>query len=116
MRVWDIRQGVAALRALPDFANAPLTIQAEQGMGVNVLYASLFASGIDSLRLGDIPSSQVEGPDYLNVLKVLDIPEAAAMAAARGRLEIQSDQTHGWDFLRAMAKSPVVKLNMTWIK
>lgn len=116
MRVWDICRGITALRALPGFAAAPLTVEAEQGMGVNALYASLFTPGIDRLRLRRLPSKQVEGPDYINVLKILDIPEAAAMAAARCELQIQSGRTNGWDFLKAMDASPAVKLNLKWIQ
>ncbi len=116
MRVWDICRAVAALHAMNEVADAPLCLEAEQGMGVNALYASLFASGIDTLRVSHIPATQADGPDYLNVLKILDIPEAAAMAASRCKLEIQSDQTNAWDFLRGIEKSPATRLNVQWVQ
>jgi dienelactone hydrolase len=107
MRVWDICQGIAALHSMKSISRAPLTVEASGDMGVNALYASLFAPEISNLYLDHIPASHMEGPDYLNVLKVLDIPEAASMAAERCSLQLQSDQTNGWEFLRAMAGSPV---------
>ena len=114
MRVWDIACAVKALHSMD--GDAPLSVQAEQGMAVNALYASLFVHGISGLQLYQVPSNQKEGPDYLNVLKVMDIPEAAVMAAERCPLQIQSDETNGWEFLRAMAASPVAKLKVEWVE
>jgi len=139
MRVWDICRAVETLHAIKPIGNSPLTLEAKGDMGVNALYASLFVSGINDLRLIHIPVSHMpkpddgslayargsvdmpmDGPDYLNVLKILDIPEAAAMAADRCPLQLQSDQTNGWEFLRAMARSPVgnvkVELNTGQMK
>ncbi len=116
MRVWDICRAVEAVPSLDGIGNAPLCVEAEQGMGVNALYASSFAPGINTLRLRHIPSSQIEGPDYLNVLKILDIPQAAAMAAERCQLQFQPDHTNGWEFLRAMAASPAANLKLEWVK
>lgn len=116
MRVWDICRAIDALHSLKSVSRAPLTVEASGDMGVDALYASLFAPGISHLHLEHIPASQMDGPDYLNVLKILDIPEAAAMAAERCSLQLQSDQTNGWAFLRAMADSPVGNLKVNWIK
>ncbi|HUA65734.1 MAG TPA: acetylxylan esterase [Alphaproteobacteria bacterium] len=112
MRVWDICCAIDAIHSTKFFSRAPLTIEAGGNMGVNALYASLFVSGISDLRLTHIPATQMEGPDYLNVLKILDIPEAAAMAAERCPLQLQSDETNGWEFLRAMAGSPTANLKL----
>jgi hypothetical protein len=116
MRVWDIGRAAEALHSLKGLSHAPLSISADGGMGVNVLYASLFVPGISALDLRHMPARQVEGPDYLNVLKVLDIPQAAAMAAERCPLQVQSDETNGWEFLRAMAASPVANLKVEWVE
>ncbi|MGH7979516.1 MAG: hypothetical protein ACREE6_09075, partial [Limisphaerales bacterium] len=59
-------------------------------------------------------SDDMVGPDYLNVLKILDIPETAAMAAERCPLELQPDDTNGWQFLRGMAASPVANVKVEW--
>lgn len=114
MRVWDICCAVKALHSVDDIGDVPLAVEAEQGMAVNALYASLFVHEINTLQLHQVPSTQKDGPDYLNVLKVLDIPEAAAMAAENCRLHLQTGQTNGWEFLRAMAASPVADLKVDW--
>lgn len=116
MRVWDICRAVEALPSLEGMGDAPLRIEAGGEMGVNALYASLFVPGISALHLQHIPASQMKGPDYLNVLKILDIPQVAAMAAERCPLELQSDETNGWGFLNSMAAAPVANLKVEWIK
>ncbi len=116
MRVWDIRRAVQALRAMDGLDEVPLRLEAQGNMGINALYASLFESGIAGLDLGQMPSSHREGPDYLNVLKILDIPQAAAMAAARGALRLQPSKSEGWEFLEAMAASPAAGLKIEWVK
>jgi len=116
MRVWDIRQAVQALRSVAGLDQASLQIEAEGTVGVDALYASLFEPGINGLDLRRIPSSHMDGPDYLNVLKYLDIPEAAAMAAERGSLQLQPGDSEGWDFLDALAKSKVANLKLEIVK
>jgi hypothetical protein len=76
MRVWDIRCAAEALRSIPELKAAPLTLRGRGEMGVNVLYAALFEPGIARVELADLPRSHRQGPDYLNVLQVVDIPEA----------------------------------------
>lgn len=83
MRVWDIRRAVQALKTLPEFKSAALGINARQQMGVNAAYAALFEPEITQLQLEGLPASHQEGPDYLNVLKVGDIPQVLALLGPR---------------------------------
>jgi dienelactone hydrolase len=75
MRVWDIRCAAEALKALPEFNKTPLCVRAQGEMGVNAAYAALFEPQIQKLDLERLPRSHAQGPDYLNVLKVGDIPQ-----------------------------------------
>ena len=68
-------------------------MQASGEMAVNTLYASLMSDrryGRD-LLLTNLPASHRDGPDYLNVLRFLDIPAAVAIAAQRGVVVVQND-------------------------
>jgi hypothetical protein len=116
MRVWDIRRSVKTLRSLKELRGSPLWLEGEGEMGVNVLYASLFKRGIDGLVLHRVPSSHMEGPDYLNVLKVLEIPEAAAMAAGRCVVRLEDVSAEGWGFPIALARSAAVNLKFEMTK
>jgi len=86
MRVWDIRCAVRALKALPEFRKTPLYIRADRQMGVNAAYAALFEPEIQTLELEGLPASHAQGPDYLNVLKVGDIPQVLGMLGERAEV------------------------------
>jgi dienelactone hydrolase len=83
MKVWDIRCAAQALKALPDFKQTPLRVRAQGQMAVNAAYAALFQPEIARLKLEAVPASQAEGPDYLNVLKVWDLPQLWATLGER---------------------------------
>ena len=63
-----------------------LWMQANGQMGANLLYASLHIPAVTRLDLHDLPRSHREGPAYLNVLRVLDLPQAVALASERTRV------------------------------
>ena len=83
MRVWDIRCAAQAVKGLPEFKQTPLYVRAKGQMGVNAAYAALFEPEIQKLKLEGLPASQAEGPDYLNVLKVWDLPQLWAALGER---------------------------------
>jgi hypothetical protein len=82
MRVWDIRRAVQVLQAMPGMETAKIKLHAEGAMGVNALYAALFEPAVRKLDLVDLPRSQMQGPDYLGVLKITDIPQVTEAEAA----------------------------------
>ena len=100
MRVWDIRRGVQALRAIPKMSEVPLWMQGERGMAGLVLYASLFEKNITRLDLWHLPSSHQEGPIFLNVRRVLDLPEAVSLAASQSQVRLYhaENQEANWKF------------------
>jgi len=87
MRVWDIRQAIRALRT--KYPSAQLHVEGRGMQAVNLLYASLFESGISGMVLHDLPASHRQGPDYLNVLRVMDIPVALKIAESRFPVQVQ---------------------------
>lgn len=76
MRVWDIHRAIRAIQTIPSPENRHLTLRSRREMGINALYAALFEPGVASLNLVELPESHRNGPDYLNVLQVLDVQEA----------------------------------------
>ena len=75
MRVWDIRRAVQMIHFVRDADVAKVELQATGQMGVNALYASLFESSVRRLELSELPKSHTEGPDYVGILRVTDVPE-----------------------------------------
>lgn len=103
MRVHDILGGIRMLRGLlhPEVV---IVVEAHGLMAGNVLYAALFLDRpLDSLVLFDLPSSHREGPYFLNVLKVMDLPQAVAMAAERSAVTIHGEKSP-WEFPRKIAE------------
>jgi hypothetical protein len=88
MRAWDIRQACQVLveRGGPEMN---LTIQAAGAMAVHGLYASLWEDSVRHLDLKRLPKSHHQGPDYLNVLKILDLPQTLTLARSRCQVSIQ---------------------------
>lgn len=103
MQVWDIRRAIAALRAT-GFAKPALWLQSQNAMSVNMLYASLFEADVARLDLHNPPSSHAAAPSYLNVLKYLDAPQAAAMAASHSKLRIYTTEKGAWKYTSEVAE------------
>jgi dienelactone hydrolase len=105
MRVWDVRRAVQGLRTLAPLKAPPLWLQGERGMATIALYAALFEPKIERLDLWDLPASHGErqAPDFLNVLRVLDLPQAVALAAERSKVRLYQPATAGWEYPAALA-------------
>lgn len=83
MRVWDIRQGLRLARELLPSARR-IELVADGAMAVNALYAAVFEPEIKGMKLSNLPASHREGPDYLNVLQVTDLPGTLALIRRSG--------------------------------
>ena len=68
-----------------------------------VLYASLFTPNVTQLDLWYLPMSHRDGPIFLNVLRLLDVPQAVAMAAEQSELCIHQDDGSGWEYPHQIA-------------
>jgi dienelactone hydrolase len=104
MRVWDVRRAIQALRAIDGLSNVPLTLDAEREMAGIALYASLFEPNIHSLELHGLSKSHRDGPDFLNVLRFLDVPQAVAMAAERSTVRLDEAGSARWQYPQAVAE------------
>lgn len=104
MRVWDIRRAVEALRQADLFGGKPVRIAGERHQAVNALYASLFAEGIAGIEMIEPPATHQIGPDYLNVLRFLDVPQAVAMAAENAPVKFVRANPEEWSWTTEAAK------------
>jgi dienelactone hydrolase len=93
MQTFDIRRACQALRSVNGFQDMPLQLDATGPMAGNALCASLFEPNITRLDLHDLPSSHNAGPYFLNVLRVLDMPQSLAMVAERTEVHLFNDDT-----------------------
>jgi dienelactone hydrolase len=83
-RVWDI---IAAARHLHDKydGNVPVYVLGDGAAGVLVAYAALWEPDIAGVILNEPPLTHMDdkAPQFLNVLRVCDIPEVLGMLAPR---------------------------------
>jgi dienelactone hydrolase len=103
MRVWDVRRAAQALRSLDGLHDVPLWMQGERDMAGIVLYASLFEPNVARLDLWHLKNSHRVGPNFLNVLRFFDIPQAVAIAAERSNVRIYQTGNTGWEYPQAVA-------------
>jgi cephalosporin-C deacetylase-like acetyl esterase len=79
-RVWDI---IATVRHLQKEKKASIPVIGMREVGILAAYAALLEPSIKEVVIVDPPVSHREGPIFLNVLRVLDIPEALGLLAPR---------------------------------
>ena len=77
-RVWDIAAIVRHLNG-----DGPVKVVGRGQAGILGAYAALFEPSIREVVVVAPPVSHAEGPAFLNVLRVLDIPEALGLVAPR---------------------------------
>lgn len=98
MRVWDLRRSIQALRLCPGQDKAVLTLNASGTMAANALYAAAYEKSVQNLRLKDVPNSHRQGPDYPNVLRILDLPQVMAMALETADITLEGAKAADWQF------------------
>ncbi len=77
-RVWD----VAAVARRLNY-DGPVKVAGRGPAGILGAYAALFEPAIGEVLVVDPPASHKDGPFFLNVLRVLDIPDALGMLAPK---------------------------------
>lgn len=105
MRVWDLRQAIAALHQLPEVRGAALKARARGVMAGILLYAALFEPGLSELQLESLPVTHREGPVFLNVRKIIDLPQAVAMALTHSRIVLMGTEAEAWSWPQALART-----------
>jgi cephalosporin-C deacetylase-like acetyl esterase len=83
MQMWDILRAVEYLRSSENLKLSSIQVMGRKEMGVLGIYAALFDDRITRVILDDPPSSHWQKPALLNVLRLTDVPETAAMVAPR---------------------------------
>jgi hypothetical protein len=104
MRVWDIRRAIQAIRALGVSQHASISVISGRTDAGVLVCAALCEPKIYSLTLYNLAKGHRINTDFLNVRRVLDLPQAVAMAAENSRVVIQQDGDNGWEYPLGIAK------------
>ena len=103
--MWDIRasRGRPAQRA-GGFAKIPLWLQAQNARWRPTRFTRPSSSPTSpASTFTPCPRSHRDGPIYLNVLRHLDIPQAAALAAERSTVAIYTRRPDAWSYPQKVA-------------
>ena len=109
-RVWDISAVAHALETIQLKADnvvegkRELRIIARGQAGVLAAYAALFEPSIKEVVIIDPPKSHMEGPILLNVLRILDIPDALGLLAPNVSLTLINAKDKAFDRTAAIYK------------
>lgn len=83
----------------------PVKIIASKQAGILAAYAALFEPSIKEVVIIDPPVSHREGPYFLNVLRVCDIPEALGLLAPQVKLTLIGAKDAAFDRTAAIYKA-----------
>ena len=120
MRLYDVMRSVEFLRAQPGVDGERIMVVGRGVSGALGLYAAILDTKIQQVMLLDAPSSHVQGPLFLNVLRYTDLPEAAALLAPRrlhfyGRMGKDFDYTRGVYEVMGAGGNIGVAMNIEWV-
>jgi hypothetical protein len=106
-QVWDVRRAVACVKEISDLKQANLTLQGRGESGVIALYAAIFEPAVGGVELWHPPASHRKGPTFLNVLTVLDTPQAVGLMLPRKvRLQVKGEGgAKAWDWAVRLQKA-----------
>lgn len=79
-RVFDVVRAISTVRSFPEFQGKQLTLYGSRHAATWGLYASLYMEpGPGMLSLSELPATDREGPDFLNISRYLDIEHSPAI-------------------------------------
>jgi hypothetical protein len=97
LKVYRLIGSVRNYRQNIEGVGAPQKIVAVGPAGILAAYAALLEPSIKEVIIIDPPKSHMEGPIFLNVLRVLDIPEALGMLAPDVKLTLVNAKDKAFD-------------------
>lgn len=114
-QTWDIRRALQSIRQIAGFEDTRLWTQAEGTQAINTLLASLFEENLDRLDLHHLPATLAENEaHYQNILKTLDLPALVALAAARTKtiLYTEDKDSTTWTYPQSILKTLALEKNL----
>ena len=91
------------MRGREGLKNVPLWLQGNGEMAGIALHAAIFEPAVKRVDLWHLPASYRQGPTFLNVLRVLDMRQAVALAYPRKVMLYDADAAK-WSWPAAVAK------------
>ena len=98
MRIYDVKRAIEVLRKVS--GNAPKIILNARGkMAVSTVYAAMIDNNVAKLELIEPNTTHRNGPYLLNVSRILNVPQAIAVAALNTSIQIRTSETDAFQYL-----------------
>lgn len=99
-RVWDIRRAVTVPKSQTEWKETPLWLSGRGEMAALALYAALFEPEVARIDLWHPPPHHRDKAHLLNILRVLDMPQAMTLAFPRPiRVYVKDEAAaRSWDW------------------
>jgi cephalosporin-C deacetylase-like acetyl esterase len=101
MQIWDILRSVDFLKEDQGLPLSTISVYGRRTIGPLGIYAAALDPRITRVILDDAPASHWQGPALLNVLRITDLPEAAALIAPRSLVSL-TPLPKPYDFTRSI--------------
>ncbi len=89
MQTYDVVRALQLIDSSNEFGHEHLRLAAKGEASNWALLASLFCKNVDELDLSDLPVSNRDAPDILNISRFVEMPQLAMLAGSRvGRLTL----------------------------
>ncbi len=96
-RVWDVCRCIEALRSIDEFKDTRIGIRGDGALAGIAMYSALLSPSVELVQLHRPTVSHRDGPFFPNVLRILDLPQAAAMFLPR-RVSLYGANEHDWQW------------------
>ena len=83
MRVWDVRRALGALRTVSDLDGLPVSLVGVGQAAPLALWGAVLEPEVASIELIDPPATVRDGPAFLNLDRILGMPQALALLYPR---------------------------------
>jgi hypothetical protein len=116
MQIWDVRRALRAIDQIPAYATSEREMHAAGDAAVWSLYASLWEPRIVKLTLEQLPPTNRQAPDLLNVSRIVEMPQLLLMAADHSEsIDLVGDSAgrNAWKTLRNSGLAAAKKIRFT---
>jgi dienelactone hydrolase len=104
MRAWDVRRTLAAFDDVEGMRGVPVGLGGTRGAAAIALWAAVFEPRVDAVRLTDPTLDGESRPVFLNLDRILGMPQAVALLYPRPVRLVTPDRA-AWGWLEAAGKA-----------
>lgn len=83
MQIWDVRRALAALRTVSSLSDTPVELDGRGQAAALALWSAVFEPSVAQVALDSPPITVRDGPPFLNLSRILDMPQALALLYPR---------------------------------